>query len=496
MSRKYNSNTKVSQDTKSGLTRREFLTDCALPTMTALTMSPILDGLFQQTNANAEGGPSGNWVRTVHLHLQGGWGFWGTFVGQDINGQIISRETMVNHGITLGYGDSAAINSGLVTNMGAPMYAATVSSFTQGLVETITPAAAAQIRVVKYAARSGDDNTAACQAGLMPLQTAAGMGGLIAAAAGTSNSPSGNGTMPLASDPTSQRISVNRTSDVMTVMAFSRQLSQYGNGIIDRLANSVRNLSLSRAAKLQGENARRFQDLGGVALTEFLAKTSPSVTSTALNPTRDPAMRTAFGAFGLGTDVAEATFLGSTQAIDIQATMIKAALDGNLGPVAFALDGYDYHETALGTTNQRNRQAGQFVGRTLLAAFLKGVTTAVWLTTDGGLSHNPGFTNPADNNQQQYSGDREAYSGAALFVVFAGTPPDQNIAQVGGVDPNNGMLVRNTPTFELRMASAHAFWNIAVMSNKASEAEASLASAGYTRTEIDTLKNMTTLFRV
>ena len=473
-------------NSKSGLTRREFLTEHALPTMTALAMSPLLEGLFRSENAMAEGSPASSFMPFAHIHLEGGWGFNGTFGGKNAAGELVSRETMKQHGIAVGYGDPTAT---MISTMGGLLYPATVSSFTNGLLNATSAATQANTRIFIYHSESPDDNSSANDSGLSPLFTLAGFNGLLASMLGPSNSPSGNDTQALASNPAMQRYTMNRAGDFINSLAFSRVLTNHSAAAITQLANSIRDLSSERIARMSGGNAEEIRTASQKAAAEFITKAAPAVGTDTLNPTTDPTIAVPFGLTATTTN----NVLGRTDNATIQATMVKAALEGNSGPIAFNMRGYDYHATAKNTTDQRNQTAGQMVGRFLQAAANKGKPMAIWLTTDGGLAANLAFVS-TDGNSSQFQGDRSRYSGAML-AIYNPTPLEQTLTNIGNVDDTNGMLNPTTVTGQLKMASAHVFYNLALLAGKATEGEMALANAGYSRAQIDAIKAMPTLFK-
>lgn len=494
---------------KEGLTRREFMLERALPTLTAVSMSPVIDAMIRHSNAMAEGVPTSSWIALMHVHLSGGWGFNGTFVGKTTSGSILDREAMRQHGITTNMADPTG---SLVTlDGGGQMYPETHSSFTRGLNSTASADARRGLRLVVYHAESPDDNTSDNPSGISPLLTLAGMGGLLASAAGTTNSESGNGTLALASNPAAARLTVGTTGDIINMLAFSKVLSNYGTPMYERLARGINDLSTERIARISGQNRDVLRNASEAAAQDFLQKVTPAQTPDLLNPSKDPLVASAYGL----SDTATNTFTSggnASNAKNIQATIVKSALDGNMGPGAFQFGGYDYHQNAQGdidgstngTTNRANFLAGETVGRMIQAAHNKQKPIAVWISTDGGLQANLNH-NFTDLNSAQYQGDRGRYSGAALFIYFptqvsGGTvttsAPTQRVTNVGAVDGPSGMVLTGQVTGNLRMATAHAFYNMALLSGNGQAALSALALAAYTRNEIDALVAMPSLFIV
>ncbi len=496
MSRKHISRASKNTKPKEGFTRREFLTDCAIPTVTAFAASPILEGLVRSQTAHAESA-LGN-VSVSHYHLSGGNAASSFGVARSADGNIISRETMRQHGLANGLPDPVAAGT-LVTTMGAYLYPANVSSFTAGLLNTITPDTQSRLGIVMSHARSNDDSTNTCAAGVRTLLTKLGMSGALADAAGTVNSSSGNGTQALIEDPSASVITVRNFADLANSIAFSRVLANNSQPMLERIANAIRDLSGEKAGRL-GSKAEEFKGTANAAVQDFVGRVNPANGIETLNPTTDT---TVAGVYGL-TATAANNLLNNNNAAVTQATIVKASLDRNVGPVAFQLGNYDYHGQATGvygfqanpnanTTNGRDQIAGQTVGRYLQAAANKGRNCVVLLSTDGSVSASPDY-DPANQNDNRWQGDREAYSAFYSFWYFASAKPTQQVTNVGNVDSTTGTLNRNAITGDLRMAVAHIFYNIARMYGQVADAERVLAEAAYTSGEIAAIRGMAPIF--
>jgi hypothetical protein len=496
MSRKHISRASKNTKPKEGFTRREFLTDCALPTVTAFAASPILEGLVRSQTAHAESA-LGN-VSVAHFHLSGGFGASGVGVARTADGNIISRETMKQHGVADGLPDPIAAGT-LVTTMGAYLYPPEISSFTAGLLNAITPATQAQLGIVMSHARSNDDSTNTCAVGVRMLLTKIGMSGALADAAGTVNSSSGNGTQALIEDPSASVLTVRNFADLANSVAFSRVLANNSQPMLERIANAIRDLSGEKASRL-GPKADEFKGTAGAAVRDFVGRVNPANGIDSLNPTTDTTVAALYGL----TATASNNLLNNNNANVTQATIVKASLDRNVGPVAFQLGNYDYHGQASGvfgfqanpnanTTNGRDQIAGQTVGRYLQVAANKNRNCVVLLSTDGSVSANPNYV-VSNQNSNRWQGDREAYSALYSFWYFAGARPTQQVTNVGNVDSTTGTLNRNAITGDLRMAAAHIFYNIARMYGQVADAERVLAEASYTSGEIAAIRGMPPIF--
>lgn len=477
---------------KNGMTRREFMHQCALPTMTAMTLSPILEGLLRSEQALAAGAPP-NIFPISHINLAGGWGFNGTFVGKTSDGNIVSRTTMQQHGIAAGFGDPVA--TGLITDFGALMYPTTVSTFAAGFMSIINaasdPAALkSKIRMVVYHTESPDDNTAGNKSGLAPILANAGVQGTLASMAGTSTSASGNGTAALATSLAAQNLTVNSAGDVLNAIAFSRVLSNHSATMQQMIANAINSLGGNRLNNVTGTNAGSFQNAGSSALGDFVAKANPSAGIDVLNPTMNAAVATIWG---LTANTASSTFVNRSDRASVQATMAYALLNGYVGMAAYGMGGYDYHGQTFTSTKNMDNNAGIMAGRMIATADALGKPHAIWLTTDGGLSAKAGF-DPTNNNDNQWAGDRSKYSGAALIVYFPSSTPTQNVTNVGDVDATNGQLNPSAATATVDMATAHMFYNLALLGGNPDVAVKQLLASGYSQAQINAIVAMPPLF--
>lgn len=476
------------------ISRREFLQELSF---TAFTVSPILSGLLSHRLANAA-------VLTapvspiVHLHLSGGWGHHGTFVGGLASGAMISRTTMNAHGIASGFGNPTP-GAGILTNFGAPIYDGTISAFTAGLLASLSPEAQANVRIVNVMCRSKNDSDDV-NYGLLPMISKLGSVGRIGSTAGFSNSESGNGVNPLISDPAAQRLVVGKMSDIISAAAFSKTLAAHGQGLLEKLSRSMVDLANARVrSRSRNEREKQFSDVMKGSFQEASARVNPTNGTAAadLNPKRDASVQVPFGLTAT-TDPNEETsngFLNSSDVTLRQAAMTKAVLDGNLSAVAFRLDGYDYHQVAQSTTNPTNNRAGTLVGRILQAAHNKQKPVGIFLTTDGGLSANGAF-NTTDPSSPQFSGDREEFSGSAYIFYAPSGSPGQKSKQLGAVDPMNGQVLGNTPVGTDRLATAAVFYNHLLLTGNRSAAEELLELAGFSRQEIDAIRAMPAIFQL
>jgi hypothetical protein len=68
------------------------------------------------------------------------------------------------------------------------------------------------------------------------------------------------------------------------------------------------------------------------------------------------------------------------------ATQVQNAINGNAGPVGMSMGGYDYHGNPRATTDQRDSNAGQLVGRILESFALKQKPGFIVVCSDGAVS--------------------------------------------------------------------------------------------------------------
>ncbi|MDX9730959.1 MAG: hypothetical protein RBT63_04225 [Bdellovibrionales bacterium] len=249
--------------------------------------------------------------------------------------------------------------------------------FWLGLANRAAQGTVDKTSLVNVCIASADDNSGN-RKDVSGLIMASGLSGEILPNLGTTaNTPTGIGHQAAIVTPEAPLI-VRNYSDIAGSLRPAGTLAT-------RLTDARRKKLLELVGSLSGSQARTVASPGsatGITLArvvecatgknvELAATTDPGI-----DPGLEPSVASIWG-------INPNNKTGTAYA---QAAMIYNSLKGNASTSGINLGGYDYHGNARATTNQRDREAGELVGRILETAAVMNKAVMIYVTSDGSVS--------------------------------------------------------------------------------------------------------------
>jgi hypothetical protein len=364
-------------------TRRDFLSS-GLIGMSSYVFAPSLIGslLSSSSFASCESGSTGSsggpsLPAFVQFNLAGGAMLASNLIPRDTGGNLIPSFSLMGLGtgaalstqLTSGFGitDGWFNNAGLLLGLNDARDGVTASN------PALTRAANYQnnTRVISIVARSRDDSDQ------NPLDVA----GLVASA-GLAGS-----LMPILSSsrfrqtavtPVPAPLIVNSVDDLSAATGLAGALgdleNRRGTPVVEALFETIRDLSDSEVSRLLASVSN------GAELDEAVSCATEANVAVvgAPDPTVDPRGNADLQAvWGINAG-------SSANSTDVVfASSVYNAVNGQAGSVRLERGGYDYHNGTRTTGDERDRTAGQYVGRMLQTAAVMNQRMFLFLTTDG-----------------------------------------------------------------------------------------------------------------
>ncbi len=471
------------KNAEANCTRRDFL-KAGASTASFFAVPSLLHGLLRAETAQAEGSATWEGDPFIHMHLEGGYSSCHVALGNDAAGAPMDAGSLKN----IGHADDALLRT---TTVGA-LKMFNDSKFTQGFIAGLGGSVPPSVQAVMVCGTSGDDNTAGAKYGFVSAHAYSGLISKVAGSAGLSNSASGNRTFPLTTSAGSDFIFAQRVGDVIRAASFSSQLASteyYGP-----IADGMKRIHDAQLASRNGDGslAKFFKNMVSGIPQKLIDKVTPAGGTDAVSMN---AQETGSPALTIYTDLTAktvATITDSQDANERELAVVFNCLKGNLGAVAFALGGYDYHGNADTTTGAKDLTAGTKVGRACALAIALGKKLMFVVTSDGGLATNADFNRdvlvnpPGTSNVARWQGDRRAYCRTYVFMVNYLTPVTSSV--VGSLNAN-GTTNESTPVGQDFQVSAVIMASY-MRANGRSEAEIgrTLKAIGLTETQISDVR--------
>lgn len=223
------------------------------------------------------------------------------------------------------------------------------------------------------------------------LITAAGaMGSQLKGPLGQRNSVSGGNSDVASANANYRAMSVASISSLSNALSFGPAFQKAPSGIRAAVAKAINRLTETQIGNLQkqtlGTQLSSLLSCNSSKLKDFVPATS------ALDARND-------------TDIAPIYGISknsqATDPIAIEATIVKAAIEGNSGPGVITIPGCDYHVGNRGTGDAKDRELGIKLARAIRVAALKNKPLMFQIFTDGGIASDPGTRDWAgdDNNK-------------------------------------------------------------------------------------------------
>lgn len=239
---------------------------------------------------------------------------------------------------------------------------------------------------------------------------------LIGSQGGTSG---GNSQAPAMSiDMSVAPLTISRPADVLNLVGLGARTRGFAANRESFLLRALDALSESRIKSL---SRRQMPDVVKDLVLCKMSKTQnllQSFSESSLDVANDPAVQAVFNNLGDGTQ-------------QRTASVAKMVLDGFAATGTITIGGYDYHDGTRQTGDQRDREAGEVIGRILELAQRKQKQVVIYLFTDGGVSTNGVLD--GNNGRLVWSGDSGQRSSSVMlaFDPVAKPPMRSNARQMG-----------------------------------------------------------------
>ncbi|MBY0516313.1 MAG: hypothetical protein K2P81_05360 [Bacteriovoracaceae bacterium] len=195
-------------------------------------------------------------------------------------------------------------------------------------------------------------------------------------------------------------LTINEPKDVTNLVGLGRQGFTTGReSFILRALDSLSNARVSALSRRQMPDAVKDLVLCNVKKTEVLLQ---NFNPTLLDPVNDANVTAVF------TNIAGD---GNQRKA---ASVCKMVLDGLAATGTITLGGFDYHTGDRVTGDQRDREAGEMIGKILAVAARKNTPVVVYVFTDGGVS--AGTSVDGANGRLVWGGDNGQRSGSVMLA--------------------------------------------------------------------------------
>ena len=397
-------------------TRREFLASGVKAFGAAVYFPSILQLVTSQAHAQATGcaaSVASDMVPFINLNLSGGAALAANCLPLDLAGN------MLPHYGKLGMGNPAnfSVTSTASLEFGKVRFPTVndvlISKFVEGIRQTAGTAIekTAWIQVCCFSQDDSSNN----ELNISGLVQAAGLQGTLLQNLGTEGTRSGVRQLPAFKSPSSPLV-VNSFANIQSGVLPDRIISDLGAARQNKLLKLVKDLSSSQKRQLASSST---SDTLGKLVECATGQNLDLAQSTSLgiDPRQDTRLT---GIWDLNGDLT-------------RASLAYVALTGKSGPVSLEMGGYDYHNGQRTQNDDRDRTAGQFVGRVLATAQAVGRPVFMHITTDGSV-----YSADSQTAGGGWEGDN---SSAGMTFVLAFDPngrPETSGHQIGGFTKGQG----------------------------------------------------------
>lgn len=393
------------------ITRRELLASGVVQFGAAMTLPSIYNvmaraGVAEAADLVCSKGGNAELASLVTLSLSGGAGLSGNWVPHDAGGQLLSSYNR------LGMGATSQMSVDRTEFGGAPFIA--TSQLLAGIRTSSTPLTRDKTSFVGVCVVSQDDSSNN-KFDLTGMAAKVGLEGSLLKNLGTEQTETGTKHQYAFVQPPTPLV-VNRYDDIVSALGVAGSLNALNTNQKSRLFRLVEELSTSQA--------RSIASLSGGSKLGNLIRCATSQNKDLMG-NEDP------GTSPLGNAaLAQAWGINANTATNNQnfvfAAMVFNALNGNCGSVNLELGGYDYHGNPRATTDARDLQAGQVIGRVLESFAVMGKPGLVYVCSDGAVG-----SAISDTSQSQFQSDRGGGGSALIFAYHPSGRPVTTNFQLG-----------------------------------------------------------------
>lgn len=445
---------------KKPVTRREFLAAGILP-FSASMMAPnwmklLLGSDYALAAPNCPTAGSGM-IPMICVDLAGGAGLQANFVPHTQDLQLLTSYTKMGLG--------TAANLPIERAFGNVPFAGNnngnlIATFLTGYRNTAA-ATEANTAFVGMAMNSQDDSS---NNNLSPMGmiSKAGLTGSQLPGLGTDDSASGGRHRPAIVTPPAPLV-VRNFNDIANSLGYAESLgTMLSKNQKVSLTKLVDRLNASQSAKLMsmtnGENIKTLIDCAGIKNTEVVTTGGGAV---------DPALDTGVAAIWNMGDGTQKSF----------ASIAYNTILGNAGGSTISLGGYDYHDNTRTTSDTRDREAGELVGRIVATAAALQKKVFIFVSTDGSVgSDSTSFTGV-------WTGDRGNASAGYLMFYDPAKRPETSSFQIGAYT-NEQVTDTKLPSGSAEGAAAAVFANWLKINNRM-DLYAAIADRALAQAELD-----------
>ena len=408
-------------------TRRDFIGQ-GIISMTATMAAPSILSLVGQNAYGCEAPKASGMMPFICIDLGGGANLAGANV---IVGADGGQKNFLAAGSYASLGLSGGIEPGQVSlNEEFGLAFHPESRVLQGMLAATAPATRAKVDGGVFCTISGDD-TGNNPHNPMYWLAKAGLSGEVVSLIGTSDNISGGrAAAPNASiNPLYMPSRIGSNRDAINLVSAGQLGDILGEKGVKKVLDATKMMSESALARHYKKSyGEQFKDIVGCAYANSeaqLTKYSPEMA----DPNQD---EVATGIFNLNNGDENRA-----------ASVAKLILDGMAGGGTITLGGFDYHNNPRTTTDARDLNAGNIVGKILEYASQKQKDLMIYVFTDGGISCRASDENlDAASGRFNASSDSGTRSCAFTLVHKAegGRPPLANEGRQIGNFSNNGAV--------------------------------------------------------
>jgi hypothetical protein len=428
------------------MSRRELLASGMMHFGAAMTLPSIYNvlannGVAQAADLVCSKGGNTDLAALVTLSLSGGAGLSGNWVPHDAGGQLLPSYNR------LGMGATSQLNVDRSEFGGGPFVA--TSQLLAGIRTTSTPGTRDKTSFVGVCVTSQDDSSNN-KFDVTGMAAKSGLEGSLLKNLGTQQTETGTKHAYAFVQPPTPLV-VSQYNDITSALGVAGSLNALSTAQKGRLFKMVEDLSTTQARQIaQYSGGSKLGDLIRCATgqnKELMSNSDPGT-----SPLSNAAIA---GVWGLNANTA------TNNRDFVFGAMVYNALKGNCGSVNLELGGYDYHGNPRATTDGRDLQAGQVIGRILESFAAMGKPGMVYVCSDGAVG-----SVVSDTSSAQFTSDRGGGGSALMFAYHPTGRPVTSAFQLGhfteGQQANDRHFVGGSP----QVAAAAVFANYLSLSGR------------------------------
>jgi hypothetical protein len=282
----------------------------------------------------------------------------------------------------------------------------------------LSPALRAKLRMGIICHTSLSDSQANATSPVALISAAGLVGNRIKSALGNRNSPSGGNSTAAALNPGNKAMFVGSVTSLSNALSFGPAYADQPVGVKDSLVKAVLRLNDSQLTKLA--NKTLGPDLASL-LGCNMDFSEYTTTTNSVDARDDAAVAAIYG-------ITPATL--ATNALAIEATLVKNAIEGVSGSAVITIGGCDYHDGTRTTGQGRDARLGVSIANAIRVAAAKGKKFAFCIITDGGIS--------SDSNQRTWRGDDNDHGLSVVGVWDPNAPNEMVSKQIGQYTTGQG----------------------------------------------------------